>query len=446
MKDNIEDIYIYTEDSWDDIRLYRITETVNDEIFLVSASIFTRESKPLIIQMEDRDKLHIYPFYFFSKEKHKKLGELMWRVGDLVCAFLNKHGSLSLKMICECVLKHKEKYHLDTSGLECILRCLTAAKIITPFIKKESIYFSVSKSYKIRESERNFSASIAGELESLSERVRNIISHGPTVGGYRENILQSTLKKHLPERYHIATGFIFGVHKQIDILIYDRIDYSPIFREGDLVIVPPESVRAVIEVKTRLTSKELISSLDAMKYISMLDDCQPPFFKGIFSFESSLASDKINQVIVKFYTDLNHMSQGGVGDIICHPFRHMTCSCVHNKSFSYIQYDRNNNKRLVPVLYSKQSASGLKSQTTFFIQSLLSYLKFGGIKPFKIDYSDRMLGEDTFLTKIQELCADGDSWGIYYRYDNDDVNEDEVVEMEKLVLSTQQWIYGEYNL
>ena len=44
---------------------------------------------------------------------------------------------------------------------------------------------------------------------------------------------------------------------QLDIIVYDDTDYAPIFREKDVVVVRPESVRAVIEVKGFLKSDDV---------------------------------------------------------------------------------------------------------------------------------------------------------------------------------------------
>ncbi len=59
----------------------------------------------------------------------------------------------------------------------------------------------------------------------------------------------------LPDSARIGRGFIVtrhGASTQCDILIY-RSDWPVLFREGDLVFVPPEAVLAVVEVKTRIT-------------------------------------------------------------------------------------------------------------------------------------------------------------------------------------------------
>lgn len=445
MEPNYFDTYIHMGDNWDKISTYIITEITDREYVLSGASDYLTMATVRRLALKDRHKLQIYPFSMFNYERYKDLHLFMWRVGDLVCAFLNKEAFLTLESLSDKLMEHETKYKFRDIDIEWTLRCLTAGKIIVPKCKNGIVSFSLSPAYKARESERNFSATIAGELESLSERIRYIIKHGPSVGTYRENLLQNCLKKHLPERYHIATGFILGLPRQIDILIYDSIDYAPVFREGDLVIVPPESVRAVIEVKTEITSSNLKSALGLLDSVCFFDDNQPPFFKGVFAFESALREESFYQEIVSFYTDLEAQSAGAEGEMIRRPFHHLTCICVNQKAFAYIRYNRNNNARLVPVLYSKRSATDLKSQSSFFIQSLLSHLKFGGIKPFKMNYVGRMLGEDTVVQKIKDLREDDDSWGAYFAFDEGDEEEDAVEEMERLITSAQRWIDGEDN-
>jgi hypothetical protein len=49
----------------------------------------------------------------------------------------------------------------------------------------------------------------------------------------------------------------YDVSHQLDVVVFDNIDYAPIFQDRDLVIVRPESVRAVVEVKGFLKPKDV---------------------------------------------------------------------------------------------------------------------------------------------------------------------------------------------
>ena len=102
-----------------------------------------------------------------------------------------------------------------------------------------------------------FHESIGKELKAVQNRVRNLIKDANWLeeGRYKEVVLRNVIRRFLPENLNIGTGFILKgkkkISKQIDIIIYDNT-YPVLFREGDFVITSPESVKAIIEVKTKL--------------------------------------------------------------------------------------------------------------------------------------------------------------------------------------------------
>ncbi|MFM5617567.1 DUF6602 domain-containing protein [Aeromonas veronii] len=436
IKPYVFDLVVDMEEDWNSISLYEVDD-INDGLYTISA-IKDKINKNEGRVIPDNGRLLVYPLSILHQE-YFECASWMLSVGDLIFALLNKNKSLSLHDLSERVLE-SYKPEIKAVQIDWILRCLTAAHLIVAKSKNSVIEFSLSPSQIKRERERWFAATIANELSTLSDRVKNIINHGPTVGTYRENILRDLLKKNLPERYHTATGFIFGLEKQIDILIYDRIDYAPIFREGDLVIVPPESVRAAIEVKTNLTSDTLESALDLLHAVSSCDDKKPPFFKGIYAFGSSFNTESLYEKIAMYYTDYDRQAQGGPGQMICRPFQHFTCVCVDKKNFAFVDYIFNDNKRLVPMLFSKESITGLNSQSSFFMQSLLSYLKYGGMKSLKNNYLAMMLGEDVSVRTIKDLRGGDDSWAAYFSLDEGDGTEADVYKMENDIISVKNWL------
>lgn len=136
------------------------------------------------------------------------------------------------------------------------------------------------------------------ELLALTNKVRNLITHWGEDGRYKEAVLKNVIRRFLPEKFTIATGFIIkqtqnrGEHlssRQLDLIIYDNA--SPVlFKEGDFVILTPDAVRGIIEVKANLQNQDLTSILrqanENGKFIfSGKDDKKQKFFNGIFSFE-----------------------------------------------------------------------------------------------------------------------------------------------------------------
>ena len=101
---------------------------------------------------------------------------------------------------------------------------------------------------------------VSAELQSKLAQVRSYITkHNPTIGVLTEEILRDFLKNHLPNLVSVEQGFVMSrdgeISKQCDILVYDSQTYAPFFRVNDIVVVPSESVIAVIEVKTTITKQ-----------------------------------------------------------------------------------------------------------------------------------------------------------------------------------------------
>lgn len=104
----------------------------------------------------------------------------------------------------------------------------------------------------------SYHRSMAEELNAVKDRVRNLIqdAHWQTDGEWKEAALRSVLRKHAPSSIIVGRGFVVaeqGVSSQIDVLLVDG-NKPVLFRDGDLVFVTPDAVRAIIEVKTTLDS------------------------------------------------------------------------------------------------------------------------------------------------------------------------------------------------
>lgn len=113
-------------------------------------------------------------------------------------------------------------------------------------------------------------ASWSDELLSTTGRIQNLIGghHRPTTGSYREALLRRLLRRVLPDRFRVSTGFIYrwgdAPSRQIDVLIWDAQKHFALLEEGELVILTPESVSAVIEVKSTFKPDELRDALDLL--------------------------------------------------------------------------------------------------------------------------------------------------------------------------------------
>jgi len=134
-------------------------------------------------------------------------------------------------------------------------------------------------------------------LIKLNQTRQFIKKHNPTIGIITEEIIRNFLRTYLPKSISVEQGFILSengeISKQCDILIYDSNFYAPFYRINDIVVVPADSVIAVIEVKTTLTKPifhnviryfENISSITrAKKYLFVYNSCDINNLSGYFN-------------------------------------------------------------------------------------------------------------------------------------------------------------------
>lgn len=135
------------------------------------------------------------------------------------------------------------------------------------------------------------------ELESLKDRVRQYVD-GPnwlSDGEWKESVIRTILRRHLPSNIGVGRGYVVSTEQsstQIDVLLYDKS--KPIlFQDGDFIIITRDTVRGVIEVKTKIERlgklKDAINKLsDIVQFINPTlasHNIKKQFF-GLFSYET----------------------------------------------------------------------------------------------------------------------------------------------------------------
>jgi hypothetical protein len=126
-------------------------------------------------------------------------------------------------------------------------------------------------------------------MEGVTARLRaaqQIVSHPGTRGALAENLLRDAIREFLPQRWAVGTGFIVNEHgdrsNQIDLLMYDQLTMSPIYRDWDLVILSPGTTHVAVEVKSNLDSREIPS---AFKNICSVKRIDPSVMGLIFAYD-----------------------------------------------------------------------------------------------------------------------------------------------------------------
>ncbi|MCX6592491.1 MAG: hypothetical protein NTZ56_13295 [Acidobacteria bacterium] len=107
----------------------------------------------------------------------------------------------------------------------------------------------------------------------LSERLTD---HPGELGVGREEIIRRFLRAYLPSRFDVSSGFVFdstgSVSRQIDIVITDRLVCPRFETAGGIKYFPCESVVAVGQIKSALTSAaELLRALENLESVKGLD-------------------------------------------------------------------------------------------------------------------------------------------------------------------------------
>lgn len=107
---------------------------------------------------------------------------------------------------------------------------------------------------------------IEDQLSARTKTLRTLVTHRSSIGWVNEQALGGLLRSYLPRKCALGSGFVLMADerqsKQGDVLIYNADDYPPLFREEDLVVICPEALLGVIEVKTQETEEFLKQALD----------------------------------------------------------------------------------------------------------------------------------------------------------------------------------------
>jgi len=153
-------------------------------------------------------------------------------------------------------------------------------------------------------------------------------------GIFREGLLRSFLRKILPNSVSISSGFIYGFEveknsQQIDIIIWDSSKYGVIFSIDEFVIVPPESVIAIITVKSHMRKSDLENGLKNLSSVIDIDlkfrrsrlnkkdgeSIFNPIYKYFISYKKPTNIKATGEIISNFYIDLIRKNQSYTNDI-----------------------------------------------------------------------------------------------------------------------------------
>jgi len=117
---------------------------------------------------------------------------------------------------------------------------------------------------------------VSKKLQVDFEFLTSQLSHSLSTGEAREFVLRELLRHYLPAKLGVEKGIIVSSirdelpSKQIDIVIYDKLNMPALYAAENLRVFPIEGVYGVIEVKSKLDSKTLKRAIDNIRSVKKL--------------------------------------------------------------------------------------------------------------------------------------------------------------------------------
>ncbi|WP_201315128.1 DUF6602 domain-containing protein [Dyella sp. EPa41] len=151
---------------------------------------------------------------------------------------------------------------------------------------------------------QDYFRSLNDECAALRDRIRHFIEdrHWLTDGEGKESILRTMIGRSAPDSVKVGRGFVVShenVSTQVDVLLYDA-SHPVLYRDGDLVFIPPASCRGIIEVKTSLTPRDLEKA--CKKLADVAEDIRPwkneDIFVGVFSYENMIRGGQAQRQVL----------------------------------------------------------------------------------------------------------------------------------------------------
>ena len=104
---------------------------------------------------------------------------------------------------------------------------------------------------------------------------RESIKHPTTKGGVAEDIWLDFLRRYLPNRYEVSSGFVVdhkgGISQQIDIVIFDRHFTPTLLLQEQHRYIPAEAVYMVFEVKPAFSADHIAYAEEKLASVTKLE-------------------------------------------------------------------------------------------------------------------------------------------------------------------------------
>jgi hypothetical protein len=115
-------------------------------------------------------------------------------------------------------------------------------------------------------------------MESAERRLAaalELIVHKPTRGTLAEDVLREIIDAFLPGQWASHSGFVVNDEhapsSQLDIVVYDQLAGTPLYRDANVVVLPTGARPVVVEVKSVLDKQALFDALDNVASVKSME-------------------------------------------------------------------------------------------------------------------------------------------------------------------------------
>jgi hypothetical protein len=118
---------------------------------------------------------------------------------------------------------------------------------------------------------KNYYKNVQQKVLVQRDIIRSLLKDPQIIGDYYEAIIREAIEESISASFAVRRGVILsetgGTSRECDIIIYSTAEYGPLFMSGDIVVLNPEAVRAVVQVKGTLNLenfKDAVANLAAV--------------------------------------------------------------------------------------------------------------------------------------------------------------------------------------
>ena len=127
--------------------------------------------------------------------------------------------------------------------------------------------------------------------------IRSLLKDPKIIGEYYEAIVIDAVRENISEYFAARRGVILSEtgasSRECDIIVYSAAEYGPLFLSGDIVVVNPEAVRCVIQVKGTINPENL---QDAIGNLSSVNRLRAGIWKLIVSFRTGIPYESLLKI------------------------------------------------------------------------------------------------------------------------------------------------------